>query len=161
MTHRKKVLGAAVALGAVAIAAVLFVPQVTFAHCQIPCGIYDDPARFAELREHITTIEKSMNQINELSAAADQNVNQLARWVMNKEDHADKLAEIVTYYFLQQRIKTPESNDAAANEKYVTHLTLCHKMLVTAMKCKQTTDLANTKALSGLVDDFEKAYNAK
>lgn len=161
MTYRKKVIGAAVALGAVAIAAVLWIPQVTFAHCQIPCGIYDDPARFTELREHITTIEKSMNQINELSADAGNNVNQLARWVMNKEDHADKFAEIVTYYFMQQRIKVPESGEAAANETYVNHLVLCHKMLVTVMKCKQTTDLENVTALRGLVDDFEKAYNAK
>ncbi|GMV94190.1 MAG: hypothetical protein AMXMBFR82_39680 [Candidatus Hydrogenedentota bacterium] len=161
MTYRKKVLGAAVALGAVAIAAVLWIPQVTFAHCQIPCGIYDDPARFTELREHITTIEKSMNQINELSSEPGEHANQLVRWVMNKEDHSDEFAEIITYYFLQQRIKTPESGDAAANETYVNHLTLCHKMLVTSMKCKQTTDLANVTALRELVDEFEKAYNAK
>ncbi len=160
MTKRKKVFATAVTLGAVAVAAALFIPQVTFAHCQIPCGIYDDAARFAQMREHVTTIEKSMNEINELSAEPGKNTNQLVRWVMNKDDHADELAEVVTYYFLQQRIKTPASGDAAENEKYVNHLTLCHKMLVTAMKCKQTTDLENTKALRGLIDDFEKAYNA-
>ena len=37
------------------------------AHCQIPCGIYGDIMRIDMLREHITTIEKSMTQINELS----------------------------------------------------------------------------------------------
>ncbi len=161
MTHRKKVLFTAGVLGGVAVLAALFIPQITYAHCQIPCGIYDDGMRFAQLREHITTIEKSMNQINELSADPGKNANQLTRWVMNKDDHADHFAEIVTAYFLQQRVKTPETGDAAANEKYVNQLVLCHKMLVTAMKCKQTTDLANTTALRGLVDDFENAYNAK
>ena len=33
------------------------------AHCEIPCGIYDDELRISMLNEHITTIEKSMNQI--------------------------------------------------------------------------------------------------
>jgi nickel superoxide dismutase len=161
MTHRKKVLGTAFALGVVTVAAVLSFPQVIFAHCQIPCGIYDDPARFTELREHITTIEKGMNEIKTLSAEPVDNANQLVRWVANKDDHADQFAGIITYYFLQQRIKTPEGDDAAANETYVNHLTLCHKMLVTTMKCKQTIDLENPKALRELVDAFEKAYNAK
>jgi nickel superoxide dismutase len=33
------------------------------AHCEIPCGIYDDEARIGMLLEHVATIEKSMNQI--------------------------------------------------------------------------------------------------
>ena len=36
---------------------------VAQSHCQIPCGIYGDDARFEELAEHIRTIEKSMAQI--------------------------------------------------------------------------------------------------
>lgn len=37
-----------------------------WAHCQIPCGIYDDAARFKALAEHITTIEKSITEIGTL-----------------------------------------------------------------------------------------------
>jgi len=33
------------------------------AHCEIPCGIYDDEMRINMINEHIATIEKSMNQI--------------------------------------------------------------------------------------------------
>ena len=33
------------------------------AHCQVPCGIYDDAVRIIQLREHVTTIEKAMKQI--------------------------------------------------------------------------------------------------
>ena len=33
-----------------------------FAHCEIPCGIYDDEMRLKMIAEHITTIEKSMRR---------------------------------------------------------------------------------------------------
>ena len=33
------------------------------AHCEIPCGIYGDEARFGAIQENITTIEKSMTQL--------------------------------------------------------------------------------------------------
>ncbi len=129
------------------------------AHCEIPCGIYDDDTRITLLNEHITTIEKSMNEIVKLSAESPQNQNQLVRWVMNKEDHANQFQEIVTQYFMTQRVKplTPDS-DAATTEKYVRQLTLLHEMLVYAMKSKQTTDTANTTKLRELVHDFSHVY---
>ena len=37
--------------------------SIAGAHCQIPCGIYDDAARITMMEEHVTTIEKSMKQI--------------------------------------------------------------------------------------------------
>ena len=128
------------------------------AHCEIPCGIYDDPARITLLNEHIATIEKSMKQIEALSAAGG-SANQLTRWVMNKEDHANQLQEIVTQYFMTQRVKPlPPDADAAAKEKYLKQLTLLHEMLVYAMKSKQTTDTANTDKLRQLVHDFAHVY---
>ncbi|MDY6953871.1 MAG: superoxide dismutase [Ni], partial [Thermodesulfobacteriota bacterium] len=41
----------------------LFVVSYASAHCEIPCGIYDDQMRIDMIAEHITTIEKSMKQI--------------------------------------------------------------------------------------------------
>ena len=35
-------------------------------HCQVPCGIFDDPKLVSELREACATIEKAMAQITEL-----------------------------------------------------------------------------------------------
>jgi nickel superoxide dismutase len=131
-------------------------------HCQIPCGIYDDPARFTEMREHVITIEKSMNQISALGAAESMDWNQLVRWVMNKEEHADELAHIVTYYFMAQRIKTPPGDaDDAVKQKYSKQIALLHRMLVTSMKAKQSIDLGQVKALGKLIDEFEKSYMAK
>jgi nickel superoxide dismutase len=122
--------------------------QKSFAHCEIPCGIYEDHARIDLIKEHITTIEKSMNKINELSQSDAPDWNQLVRWVVNKEEHAKKIQDIVSQYFLHQRIKLPTEGDAGAREKYLTHLELLHTTLVYAMKTKQTTDLGYIKSFS-------------
>ena len=131
-----------------------------YAHCQVPCGIYGDQTRFDMLREHITTIEKSMKQIDELSGDKSTNMNQLVRWINNKEKHADEFTEIVTYYFLAQRLKVKDRIDASLVD-YQNKLTALHQMMVYSMKCKQTTDLENANKLKSLVDEFEELYFSK
>ncbi len=127
-------------------------------HCQIPCGIYDDDARFSVMAEDITTIEKSMKQIIELRQKNEQ-INQLVRWVNNKDTHADKLAETITYYFMAQRIKPAAADkDKKTHEKYVEQITTLHNMLIISMKCKQTTDLENVEKLRKLLVKFEHDY---
>ena len=42
------------------VAGILGSPQASRAHCQIPCGIYDDHARVHAMLEDVTTIEKSL-----------------------------------------------------------------------------------------------------
>jgi len=125
--------------------------SIAGAHCQIPCGIYDDHARIAMMEEHVATIEKSMNEIAKLPADSPQNINQLVRWVANKDEHADKLTEIVTYYFLAQRIKPDAAN-------YEAKLKALHGMMISAMKCKQTVELKNVEELKTLIHQFEKLY---
>jgi len=129
------------------------------AHCQIPCGIFDDELQVQSMEQDITTIEKSMNQINTLGAATAVNYNQLVRWVMNKEEHAQKVQDIVTAYFMAQRIKPPtDLTDEAATKDYVNKLTLLHAIQIHAMKAKQSTDLAEIATLRDLVSQFRKAY---
>ncbi len=139
-------------------AAVLVISSVVYSHCQIPCGIYNDPMRFDMLTEEIATIEKSMNMINQLSSESKPNMNQIVRWVENKDTHADAFSEIVTYYFMAQRVAPVEKTDAAAYEKYLNKITLLHQMVVTSMKTKQATDLAEVKKLTELTAAFKKAY---
>ena len=125
-----------------------------FAHCEIPCGIYDDHARIHMIEENITTIEKSMKSIQELEASKPLNYNQIVRWVMNKEKHADEIQETVTQYFMTQRIK-PDTKD------YDKKLGLLHQMLISAMKCKQTTELEHVETLRSLLQQFESLYFGK
>jgi nickel superoxide dismutase len=132
--------------------------SMVYSHCQIPCGIYGDQARFDMLAEHITTIEKSMQQITELSQKDKRNFNQIVRWIQNKEKHADELSHIVTYYFMAQRIKPAGDTKSKAYQEYIRKLTLLHEMLVYSMKAKQTTDLSNVEKLKTLLAEFRIAY---
>lgn len=129
--------------------AMIFSAVSAFGHCEIPCGIYDDEMRMSLIQEHADTIEKSMKQIVELEKSG--NGNQLVRWVTNKEQHANELQHIVTQYFMTQRIKFD-------TEAYDKKLAALHQMLVYAMKCKQTTDLANVDKLREAADEFHKLY---
>jgi len=133
-------------------------PVLLSAHCEIPCGIYADKMRIDMLKEHVTTIEKSMNQIMELEKAETINYNQLVRWINNKDDHANQFQHIVTQYFMTQRIKVVDGSDKAALDKYQKELGLLHEMLVYAMKAKQTTDLQNCTKLKELIDIFYNSY---
>ena len=145
--------------GILVLAGLMFmINQKTYAHCEIPCGIYEDSLRIALIKEHITTIEKSMNQINELSAEGTPNYNQLIRWTFNKDEHAKKIQDIVSQYFLHQRLKITDPADKEAYAKYLKELELLHHLLVYAMKSKQTTDLAYIEKMRAVVDDFSESY---
>lgn len=132
-----------------------------FSHCEIPCGIYDDEMRVSMIKENITTIEKSMNQIIELSKEGIKNYNQIVRWVQNKEKHATELMHIVTQYFMTQRIKPVDQKDKVAYAQYENKLSLLHEMLIHAMKAKQTTDLSHVEKLKLLVAQFSDIYFKK
>jgi nickel superoxide dismutase len=135
-------------------------PQSLLSHCQVPCGIYDDEMRIKMISEHITTIEKAMKQVIELSKESKPNYNQIVRWVMNKEKHAEELSQILTYYFMAQRIK-PVDNDKKENKMYAVYqerLELLHHLLIYTMKAKQTTDLSMIEKLRSLLEEFKKAY---
>lgn len=142
----------------VAVVLTLGTERIVRSHCEIPCGIYGDTTRIDLLYEDIATVEKSMKQVTELkSASPPPNINQLVRWVSNKEEHANKIQHIVTQYFMTQRVKPKPVGDAG-HKKYITQLTSLHGMLIHAMKAKQTTDVEHAKHLRRLVDQFSAAY---
>ena len=136
----------------------LAAPASLLAHCEIPCGVYGDDARFAALEEDLTTIEKAMAQIAALADPTDaQSANQLARWVATKEDHANKIQRVVAQYFMTQRLKEVEEGDEAM-AAYTGKLVLLHKMLRGAMRCKQTVDLEQVEKMRALLHEFKHAY---
>ena len=129
----------------------LFTIADVAAHCEIPCGIYNDELRAKLIYEHTTTIEKSMQKIMELSKQNPTNYNQLVRWISNKEDHASEIQHIISQYFMTQRVKPDSKN-------YTQKVTLLHRMLQFAMKCKQTTDPSHIQTLRSLLKEFEVLY---
>ena len=137
---------------------ILFVSQSVNAHCEIPCGIYGDSIRVSLMLEHIKTIEKAMITIDKLSNSDELNYNQIVRWVVNKEEHANKIQEIVSQYFLHQRIKPVDSTNKMEHEKYLNQLSKLHEILVYSMKSKQSTDTNIIDKLRNAVNDFSGLY---
>ncbi|MCH2113405.1 MAG: superoxide dismutase, Ni [Pirellulales bacterium] len=125
------------------------------AHCEVPCGIYDDGARFSQLLEDQSTIAKSIDQIIELAGAhAATQQNQLARWISTKEEHATNTQHVIAQYFMTQKIK-------ADDPAYVRKLTAAHGVMVAAMQCKQSAEPAKANALKTAILAFQKAYGSK
>lgn len=136
----------------------LFVGLQAGAHCQIPCGIYDDEAQFKLLDQDVATIRKSMTSIVDLSKAEKPDYNQIVRWVNNKDEHADKLSTIIAAYFMAQRVKPVDEDKGEEFKAYQAKITLLHRILVTSMKCKQSLDLEQVDKLEKLVHEFETLY---
>lgn len=147
-----------VAFVSVVLALAVVGARFAFSHCEVPCGIYDDELRVKLVAEHITTVEKAMKQVVELGKAGDKNYNQIVRWIDNKEIHANEIQHIMAQYFLTQRVKPADPSDAAAQKAYLKKLELIHKIIVHAMKAKQTTDQEHIDQLRSLLDEFKKAY---
>jgi nickel superoxide dismutase len=126
--------------------------NVLVAHCQIPCGIYDDALRVLQIKENFQTIKKAMNKIVFLSSElTPQSSQQIVRWVNTKEEHADKTQKLLSEYFLAQRI-------SEKNDEYFKQLSSIHKLIVNSMKCKQTVNLDYIKQGLHSLDNFNKLY---
>lgn len=137
-----------ITLGSVSI----ILPHYAQAHCQLPCGIYDDHARYEAMLEHVATLEKSDKMIAELTGKTDaQSQNQLVRWIMNKEDHSQKIISVICDYFLTQRIN-PEQKD------YSERLAKHHAVIVAAMKTKQNADAKYVKNLRTCIEALSAYY---
>ena len=138
---------------------ILFTVKVElYAHCQVPCGIYDDAVRIIQIEEDITTIRKSMNMINDLAGKSDaQSLNQISRWVSTKESHAQNAQETILNYFLAQRVKAKEKGNKD-RQKYVDQTLTLHQLIVKMMKCKQTVDQRNCSDAYELLDKFTDLY---
>mmetsp|Transcript_122522 Transcript_122522/g.354123 ORF Transcript_122522/g.354123 Transcript_122522/m.354123 type:complete len:205 (+) Transcript_122522:108-722(+) len=126
-------------------------------HCQVPCGIFDDPAMVGELKQHAETIRKAMVQSKDLHAAGGlQEMNQVVRWINTKEDHCSKIITTVAEYCLCQRVK----KDVFASEgDYVDALKAHHAVMQAAMKAKQTMDTSACDALDHALTDMAKMYS--
>ena len=126
-------------------------------HCQVPCGIFDDPMIVAEIRQCIETIRKSMVQFKELHGAngGAQEMNQMIRWCNTKEDHCKKIIHLISDYCLCQRVKKEVFE---CDKDYTDALMAHHAVMQAAMKCKQTVDEALVDKLAHSVDDFAKMY---
>ncbi|TNE45508.1 MAG: superoxide dismutase [Deltaproteobacteria bacterium] len=132
------------------------------AHCQIPCGIYDDHARIHGMYEDILTVRKAVRLIKALSNKKDaQSRNQAVRWIVNKEKHAEAIIRTISDYFLTQKIKAPKAKDAKATQAYYIKLARHHAVMKAAMKVKQTVSGKAVDALKAAVDGIANYWPHK
>lgn len=158
----KKYLVTGVSILGLAVAATALIsavyPARTQAHCQVPCGIYDDGARIARLREDATTIAKAIKNINELAGKHEaQALNQAVRWIDTKEVHASHIIQVVSEYFLTQKVKTVAPG-ADGYDGYLKKLADHHAVMVAAMKAKQSADPGTADKLQGAIDALAGHY---
>lgn len=121
---------------AVAFLFLLALPTTGFTHCQIPCGIYHDDIIFSTLEQNVETLQKAVHELSGTGLSTNQSV----RWILNKENQSDQIAQTMLTYFLQQRVKTDDPKRA---EK----LNLIAMICMQCTKVKQTTDSVEVDTL--------------
>ena len=136
-------------------AILIFLTQL-YAHCQVPCGVYDDAMRIKMIEEHTFTILKSMNYIKSNQDDLQQQ-NQVTRWIITKDQHAQEMQNIISEYFLTQRIKLKDDSKDS-KDLYHAQLAVLHSILQDAMKCKQTIDTSMTNSLLEKLNEFVNLY---
>uniref|UniRef100_A0A7S3SLF8 Ubiquitin-like domain-containing protein n=1 Tax=Strombidinopsis acuminata TaxID=141414 RepID=A0A7S3SLF8_9SPIT len=133
-------------------------------HCQVPCGIFDDPKLVTDIEEACATIKKALAQMAELSSTMNaQSFNQIARWASTKEEHASKIIELMTEYCLCQRVK-PTSDPKSpfkSEDEYTAALQAHHTVMLAAVKCKQSSDPQVGEALASAIAEIGKMYKGK
>ena len=116
-------------------------------HCQVPCGIFDDPKLVAEVKEAVATITKASKETNRLFGEMKTPLafNQMTRWVNTKEEHANKIIHLIGDYCLCQRVKPfgAAKSPFKSEKDYVDALKAHHAVMIAAMKSKQSTDASS------------------
>src|SRR3989344_6323131 len=76
--------------------------QVVYAHCDIPCGIYDPTASQTAAKTVLVMVQK-------LKALPEDDLNNKVRMIMNKEEHAGickkELLILWTDYFKEEHLE--------------------------------------------------------
>ena len=127
-----------------------FILNVSKAHCDIPCKIYDP----IEIQVAVLTIIRTTDLLLELNEKETKNSNdhaQFNRLVAQKEEHGIKVKESVRviwgdYFKTPQLEKFPETHE------------LVHKIMLTSSKAKQNIDREVSVELLSLVNRFAEIF---
>ena len=131
----------------------IFVPRIAYAHCDIPCGIYDPHE--AQMAAH--TVLRMTQMINELNIDSVKGlgskniIHQLSRMQRVKEDHA----EIVKH---QIRVIWGDYFKSEHLDKYKDLNELVFKIMKTASLVKQDINETASNELIKLTQDFAEIF---
>lgn len=116
------------------------------AHCQMPCGIYHDDMMYDRIDQYVETMYKGVSILKSSKFSDAKERNEFVRWVMQKDQASDEVANLITQYFLQQKIKPGE-------EDTTKRLIAAHNLLYQTVCIKQAVDL---KFVEDFSDQWEK-----
>jgi nickel superoxide dismutase len=122
------------------------------AHCQMPCGIYHDDMVYDQIDQFVETVYKAIAIMNQNKNATPKDRNEFVRWVIQKEKSCNETAELISYYFLQQKIKPGEPD----TEK---RLIAAHKLLFGLVAIKQNSDLEFVKSFNNDWEEFKLMFH--
>lgn len=127
----------------------LFAPSTAYAHCDIPCGIYDPHE--AQMAAHtVLRMTKMINEVNIDSGKSTQSKNvihQISRLQKVKEDHA----EIIKH---QIRVIWGDYFKSEHLEKYKGLNDTVFKIMKTASKVRQEINETECNELIRLIQEF-------
>lgn len=123
--------------------------QIAYAHCDIPCKIYDPHQ--AQVAAHSVIRMTQMLIEAETTEDGIKREHHVARLTKVKEEHAEivkhEIRVIWGDYFKEEQIqKVPEISN------------LVHEIMMTASKTKQEVNLEETKKLLSLVQEFAEKF---
>ena len=116
------------------------------AHCQMPCGIYHDDMVFDLIDQYVETMIKAVSVMNQTKFETVRQRNEFVRWVIEKDKESNDVANLITSFFLQQKIKPGEADTAKRLES-------AHKLLALLVSIKQNTDV---KIVENFGNEWEK-----
>ena len=133
----------------------VFPPQTAFAHCDIPCGIYDP--HLAQVAAH--TVLRMTNMIDELMASSPEPpfeerkriISQISRLTKVKEEHAEIIKHEIRViwgdYFKDEHLKQHKA---------------IHQMVFKIMKqasvARQNVDIKAANDLLAMVQQFAEIF---
>ncbi len=144
----KKILFAAV------LSSFIFYQDPISAHCQMPCGIYHDAMVYDQIDQYVETMVKAMAMLNDSKFSSARDRNEFTRWVITKEEESDNMAQLITKYFLQQKIKPGEDD---TNKR----LDSAHKLLFLLVQIKQTVDVKFVRSFAEEWDKFKRMFHVE
>ena len=132
-----------------------FPPNITYAHCDVPCGIYDPKSAQIAATTVVRMVDLITNppiKVDEGDKASIRNFhNAMTRYVIVKEEHAQKCKEelliLWTDFFKEEHLKQfPKLHDTFWNAAK-----LCSKN-------KQEVDLKSAEDLKKAVDEIADIF---
>lgn len=122
------------------------------AHCQMPCGIYHDDMVYDQIDQFVETVYKGITVMNESKFSTVKDKNEFVRWVGEKEKSCCEAANLITVYFLQQKIKPGEDDT-------VKRLVSAHNLLFLLVAIKQNPDLEYVKQFNAEWEKFKLMFH--